>query len=115
MRVYADVSVSVADWSKMRARLIDVIGDYRDNPPPLPQDENRRGAGFPRLDCQRQLHHPGRARNIAFPMVMRRRTLSRVRGWASLRDPSVKVLRRGAELVIMTPEIREFLQKPRRD
>ncbi len=33
-------------------------------------------------------------------------------GLGILRDPQVKVLRRGRELVVMTPEIRTFLKEP---
>ena len=33
-------------------------------------------------------------------------------GLGLLRDPSVRVLRRGHELVAMTPEIRQFLKEP---
>ena len=42
-----------------------------------------------------------------------RRTTSRTgEGLGILRDPDVKVLRRGAEMVVMTPEIREFMREP---
>ena len=33
-------------------------------------------------------------------------------GLGILRDPDVKVLRRGTEMVVMTPEIREFMREP---
>ena len=109
-RVYADVSVSVADWSKMRARLIDVIGDYRDNPPPLPQDETEEGLAFLDWIVNDNFTILG-VREYRFPDGDAAADVVEGSGLGILRDPSVKVLRRGAELVIMTPEIREFLQK----
>ena len=33
-------------------------------------------------------------------------------GLGILRDPDVKVLRRGSEMVVMTPEIRDFMREP---
>jgi glutamate dehydrogenase len=111
-RVYADVAVSVADWSKMRARLIDVIGDYRDNPPPLPQDETEEGLAFLDWIVNDNFTILG-VREYRFPDGDAAADVVEGSGLGILRDPSVKVLRRGSELVIMTPEIREFLQKPR--
>src|SRR5207237_1249663 len=38
--------------------------------------------------------------------------ISAGQGLGILRDPDVKVLRRGTEMVVMTPEIREFMREP---
>ncbi len=110
-RVYGDVAVAVADWSKMRSRLIDVIGDYRDNPPPLPADEAEETLAFLDWIVNDNFTILG-VREYRFPDHDAAADIVEGSGLGILRDPSVKVLRRGSELVVMTPEIREFLQKP---
>ncbi|MCG6121866.1 MAG: NAD-glutamate dehydrogenase [Microvirga sp.] len=111
-RVYADVAVAVADWPQMRSRLNDVIGAYRDTPPPLPADENAEALAFLDWVVNDNFTILG-LREYRFPDGDAAADVVEGSGLGILRDPAVKVLRRGAELVTMTPEIREFLQKPR--
>ena len=59
----------------------------------------------------RQFHLPGLAR-IRFRPRAQARAVS-TGGLGILRDPEVRVLRRGKELVLITPEIMEFLNEPR--
>jgi glutamate dehydrogenase len=110
--VYADVAVAVADWVAMRTRVYAAVQSYRVNPPPLPREEVTEAIAF--------LDWIG-ADNFTFLGVREYRlaegetidgTVER-EGLGLLRDPSVRVLRRGRELVVMTPEIRAFLEKPR--
>src|SRR3954449_2970269 len=111
-KVYADVAVSVRDWPGMRTRIAEAIYSYRANPPPLPADEVSEAVAF--LDW---LAHD----NFTF-LGMREYRLPKgdaaadpvgASGLGLLRDPAVKVLRRGGELVTMSPEIRAFLARPK--
>ncbi len=114
-RVYADVRSAVDDWASMRLRLATAIQAYRANPPPLPEDEVEEALRF--------LEWIG-ADNFTFLGMREYRFAGGVQAVASadpvsgsglglLRDPDVLVLRRGRELVAMTPEIRAFLAKPK--
>ncbi|HZY23510.1 MAG TPA: NAD-glutamate dehydrogenase domain-containing protein, partial [Beijerinckiaceae bacterium] len=111
-KVYADVAVSVRDWPGMRTRIAEAIYSYRANPPPLPADEVSEAVAF--LDW---LAHD----NFTF-LGMREYRLPKgdaaadpveASGLGLLRDPAVKVLRRGGELLTMSPEIRAFLARPK--
>jgi glutamate dehydrogenase len=110
-KVYADVAVSVQDWPKMRTRIAEIVFAYRANPPPLPSDEASEALAF--LDWLA-------ADNFTFLGIREYRLPSGdaaadpvfESGLGILRDPSVRVLRRGRDLVVMTPEIRAFLARP---
>jgi glutamate dehydrogenase len=110
-RVYADVAVAVEDWPKMRSRLIEVIKDYRANPPPLPVDETEEALAFLDWIVNDNFTMLG-LREYRFPHGDVAADVVQGSGLGILRDPKVKVLRRGRELVVMTPEVRQFLQKP---
>jgi glutamate dehydrogenase len=115
-RVYSDVRVSVEDWRAMRARVGVAIADYKANPPPLPIDEITEAIQF--LDWLA-------ADNFTF-LGLREYRLGEATwgesaldlqavngtGLGTLRDPNVQVLRRGRELVTVTPEVLEFLREP---
>jgi glutamate dehydrogenase len=111
-KVYADVAVAVRDWPGMRARITEAVYSYRANPPPLPADEVAEAIAF--LDW-------AAADNFTF-LGMREYRLPKgdaaadpiaESGLGLMRDPDVKVLRRGRELVTMSPEIRAFLARPK--
>ncbi len=110
-KVYHDVRVAVDDWSAMRTRLGMAMQSYRNNPPPLPEEEMAEAMRF--LDWIS-------ADNFTF-LGMREYRFSAGEsaadqvggtGLGILRDPAVMVLRRGRDLVATTPEIRAFLNKP---
>jgi glutamate dehydrogenase len=108
-RVYADVAAAVGDLVGMRTRLYQAIQAYRVNPPPLPRGEIAEAIAL--------LDWIG-ADNFTF-LGMREYRIAESEadpvhesGLGLLRDPAVRVLRRGRELVVMTPEIRTFLQRP---
>ncbi len=42
-RVLRDVRESVEDWDKMHAQIVDIVRELEENPPPLDEDEIRRG------------------------------------------------------------------------
>lgn len=110
-RVYADVAVAVEDWPKMRSRMIQVIKDYRTNPPPLPVVETEEALAFLDWIVNDNFTMLG-LREYRFPKGDVAADVVQGSGLGILRDPTVKVLRRGRELVVMTPEVRQFLQKP---
>jgi len=110
-RTYADVALAVGDWAGMWARIDAVIRAYRTNPPPLDEDELSEAVAF--LGWLRD-------DNFVFLGVRAYRLAEddwthdpvAGSGLGLLRDPAVRVLRRGRELVVMTPEIRAFLARP---
>jgi len=109
--IFSDIRAAVSDWLPMRKRLAEVATDYRANPPLLPADEIAEAVQF--LDWLL-------ADNFTFLGLRDYRFSDQDmaadpipgEGLGILRNPEVKVLRRGAELVVMTPEIRAFLKEP---
>ena len=110
-QVHADVAVAVADWVAMRSRVFEAVQAYRLTPPALPAGEIAEAIAF--LDWLG-------ADNFTFLGVREYRIPDgdvaadpvEGSGLGLLRDPSVRVLRRGRDLVTMTPEIRAFLARP---
>src|ERR1700730_13894582 len=107
-----DVRACVTDWRAMRARVEQAIKTFNSNPPPLPVDEIAAANQFLQWLC---------ADNFTFLGLREYRfssdrdasdEISTGEGLGILRDPDVKVLRRGTEMVVMTPEIREFMREP---
>ncbi|MCA0400808.1 MAG: NAD-glutamate dehydrogenase [Proteobacteria bacterium] len=109
--IFADIRAAVSDWVPMRTRLAEIATRYRATPPMLPPDEIAEAVQF--LDWLL-------ADNFTFLGIREYRFSDREmssdpipsEGLGILRDPEVKVLRRGKELVVMTPEIRAFLREP---
>ncbi|NRG17144.1 NAD-glutamate dehydrogenase [Rhizobiales bacterium] len=111
--VMNDVRRAVTDWSDMRGRLQRAISTYKESPPPFAADDLAEAVQFLEwmeadnfiLLGMREYHFEGGAQ---------RGELSHKEGTGLglLKDPDVRVLRRGSEFVVMTPEIREFLMKP---
>jgi glutamate dehydrogenase len=107
-----DVRACVADWQAMRARVEQAIKTFDSNPPPLPIDEVAEANQFLQWLS---------ADNFTFLGLREYRfssdsdasdEISTGEGLGILRDPDVKVLRRGTEMVVMTSEIREFMREP---
>ena len=107
-----DVRACVTDWRAMRARVEQAIKTFNSNPPPLPIDEVAEANQFLQWLC---------ADNFTFLGLREYRfssdsdasdEISTGEGLGILRDPDVKVLRRGTEMVVMTSEIREFMREP---
>jgi glutamate dehydrogenase len=109
--IFVEIRAAVIDWIPMRTRLAEIATRYRATPPLLPADEIAEAVQF--LDWLL-------ADNFTL-LGMREYRFSDpdissdpvpAEGLGILRDPQVKVLRRGRELVVMTPEIRTFLKEP---
>src|SRR3954466_3667580 len=110
-RIYADVAVATDDTDAMRTQLAGLANEYRTNPPPLDSTEVAEASAF--LDWLSDRHFTllgMRAQQLpAAGPVPRPVTGS---GLGLLRDETAQVLRRGGELVAVTPEIRAFLEVP---
>ena len=108
--VLDQVRLAVQDWRAMLVRLGDVVAELKNIPPPLPVDEIAEAIQF--LDWLR-------ANNFTF-LGMREYAVS---GGAIepsppsalgvLRDPEMRVFRRGKEPLELTPEIMAFLKEPK--
>ncbi len=110
-RVYVDVGLAVDDWAAMRGRITEVIQAYRANPPPLPEDEVNEALQFLEWIAGDNFTLLG-IRAYRFPGGDAAADPIDGSGLGILRDPSVRVLRKNREMVVMTPEIRAFLAKP---
>jgi glutamate dehydrogenase len=110
--VLADVRLCVLDWRPMLARVGELIVDIKNNPPPLPVDEIAEATQFLEWLV---------ANNFTFLGIREYDLTGGERGYevipdsgrGILRSPDVHVLRRGNELVSITPEIMEFLNEPK--
>ena len=111
-RTLNDVRACVADWRAMRARVEQAIMNFRSNPPPLPIDEVAEANQFLQWLCADNFTFLGLREYRFSPDADASDDISTGEGLGILRDPDVKVLRRGAEMVVMTPEIREFMREP---
>ncbi|GGH30116.1 NAD-glutamate dehydrogenase [Alsobacter metallidurans] len=109
--VYGDVRVAVQDWAAMRGRVAEAIHSYRSNPPPLPGDEIAEAIAFLDWLAADNFTLLG-VREYRMPEGDSAADPVEGSGLGILADPNVKVLRRGRELVTMTPEIRAFLKEP---
>ena len=109
--VHNDVAVAVHDWPGMRARVAEIVHNYRLNPPPLPEDEVKEAIAFLDWISRDNFTFLG-LREYRLPSGDTAADPVEGSGLGLLRDPSVRVLRRGRELVAMTPEIRAFLERP---
>ncbi|HZH52763.1 MAG TPA: NAD-glutamate dehydrogenase [Microvirga sp.] len=111
-RVHNDVALAVHDWPGMRARVTEIVHNYRLNPPPLPEDEVKEAIAFLDWIARDNFTFLG-IREYRLPAGDTAADPVEGSGLGLLRDPSVRVLRRGRELVAMTPEIRAFLARPK--
>lgn len=111
--ILKDVESVVLDWKAMLLRLEETIAIFKITPPPLPQSDIEETVEFLRWLVNNNFTLLG-MREYSFDESSDEGELVRSdrKGLGLLRDPNVRVLRRGNELVTMTPEIREFLMRP---
>ena len=110
-KVYGDVAVAVRDWAAMRDAIVAAIREYAAQPPPLPRDDVREAIAFLEWLADNNFTFLG-VREYRFPEEDTAADPIQESGLGLLRDPTVSVLRRGRELVVMTPELRAFLGRP---
>jgi glutamate dehydrogenase len=108
--VLGQVRLAVQDWRPMLTRVAEVVGDLKNTPPPLPVDEIAEAIQF--LDWLR-------ANNFTFlglrDYVVDGNELKPVaeNALGIMRQPDMRVLRRGKEMLEFTPEIMAFLREPK--
>jgi glutamate dehydrogenase len=111
-KVLADVRVCVADWRAMKARIADVIAALRAAPPPLPVGETAEAIQFLEWLAADNFTFLGMRDYVvtgtADALEPRYET-----GLGLLRAHDMRELRRGSEQVVVTPEIRAFLEEPK--
>ena len=110
--VLEDVRLCVQDWRPMLARVGELIAEIKNNPPPLPVDEIAEATQFLEWLVANNFTFLG-VREYALTGAERGMEALAASGLGILRAPEMHVLRRGDELVAMTPEIMEFLKEPK--
>jgi glutamate dehydrogenase len=110
--VLADVRVCVQDWRPMLERLNEVTAELRANPPPLPADEIAEAIQFLQWLAADNFTLLG-ARDYALTEVAHELEPRFDTSLGLLRSPEMRLLRRGNQLVMLTPEILEFLREPK--
>src|SRR6478752_2838042 len=107
-----DVRACVTDWRAMRARVEQAINTFNSNPPPLPVDEVAEANQFLQWLCADNFTFLGLREYRFSSDINASDEISAGQGLGILSDPDVRILRRGTEMVVMTPEIREFMREP---
>ena len=110
--VLDDVRLCVQDWRPMLARVGAAIAEIKDNPPPLPVEEIAEATQFLEWLVANNFTFLG-VREYALTADESDYEPLFESGLGILRAPSVRVLRRGRELVSFTPEIMAFLKEPK--
>lgn len=112
-KVFADVRVVVSDWKPMVARLEQAIEGLKTRPPQIPADELDESLAFLKWLLDDHFTFLG-CREYGFDQDSADGDLYALEGsgLGVLRDSHVEILRRGRDLVSMTPEVREFLAEP---
>ena len=110
--VLADVRVCVQDWRPMLARVNEITAELKANPPPLPADEIAEAIQFLQWVAADNFTLLG-ARDYAFTDSEDALEPEFETGLGLLRSREMRLLRRGDQLVTITPEIREFLKEPK--
>ena len=110
--ILADVRIAVQDWQPMLARIRGIIAELRDNPPPLPVEEIAEASQFLEWIADDNFTLLG-ARD--FVVTKNDCLLEPVfeTGLGLLRSREPRLLQRWNEPLIITPEIRAFLEEPR--
>ena len=108
--VLSDVRLAVEDWRPMHERVNEVIAELTTTPPPLPVAEIAEAIEFLKWLLADNFTFIG-VRNYVFDgHDLQPDSRS---GLGIMRSPDVRVLRRGQELLEITPEIMAFLKEPR--
>jgi glutamate dehydrogenase len=108
--VLGEVRLAVQDWRPMLERINGIVAELKTNPPPLPVDEIAEAIQF----VQWLL-----AENFTF-LGVRDYTVDGERfepefdsALGIMRSRELRVLKRGSDLLEITPEIMQFLKEPR--
>jgi glutamate dehydrogenase len=110
--VLADVRVCVQDWRPMLTRASEVAAELKASPPPLPADEVAEAIQFLQWIAADNFTLLG-ARDYGYTDSEDALEPKFETGLGLLRSHEMRLLRRGNQLVTITPEIREFLKEPK--
>jgi len=108
--ILAEVRLAVTDWRPMLDRVKGIVAEMKDNPPPLPVDELAEAVQFLQWLLADNFTFLG-VRNYTLENDELKPDFDNALGIMRQRD--LRVLRRGTELLEMTPEIMAFLKEPR--
>jgi glutamate dehydrogenase len=110
-RTYVDVRQATDDWDGMRKRLTNTVAVLRNPHPLMPDDVVAEAIDFLSWLADDNFTILG-IREYRFAGGDTSADPVHGTGLGILRDPEIKILRRGHELVVMTPELRAFLARP---
>ncbi|HET9617650.1 MAG TPA: NAD-glutamate dehydrogenase, partial [Pseudolabrys sp.] len=108
--ILAEVRLAVIDWRPMLERINAIVADLKSNPPPLPVDELAEAIQFLQWLLADNFTFLG-VRNYRLDNDELKPDFDSALG--IMRQRELRVLRRGTELLEMTPEIMAFLKEPR--
>ncbi|MEE9586668.1 MAG: NAD-glutamate dehydrogenase domain-containing protein, partial [Hyphomicrobiaceae bacterium] len=109
--ILEEVGQVVGDWRVMLDRLNTMIQDYEQRPPPVSEVELAESIAFLRWLADGNFTLLG-VREFTLEGGAETGDLVPQGGLGILRNPDVRVLRRGKELVHLTPEVRRFYFQP---
>lgn len=111
--VLTEVRAAVDDWPRMQALVKSAINVYRHSPPPLPPEAVAEAVEFLNWLNADNFTFLGLREYAVGADATGEAELKLLpgTGYGILRDPAVSVLRRGREMVQVTPEITEFLRQ----
>ncbi|HLF23166.1 MAG TPA: hypothetical protein VI565_04520, partial [Burkholderiales bacterium] len=109
-KVLTDVRMAVADWRPMLDRVNSIVNELKTNPPPLPVDEIAEAIQFMQWLLVDHFTFLG-VRDYRFNGHELEPNFDTALG--IMRDRDLRVLKRGQELLEITPEIMAFLNEPR--
>ena len=111
--VLNDVRHTVQDWPKMRLRLTEASLTYKANPPSIPREELEESLEFIDWLGKDNFTFLGmREYKFASDDSSSELVSHPKSSLGILRNPETHVLRKGSEMVAISPEIREFLLRP---
>ena len=108
--VLGEVRLAVSDWRAMLERVNAVVAELKTNPPPLPVDEIAEAIQFLQWLLADNFTFLG-VRDYVLDGHDLQPNLDTALG--IMRTPDLRVLRRGHDLLEITPEIMAFLKEPR--
>ena len=108
--VLGEVRLAVQDWRPMRERVTSIVAELKANPPPLPVGEIAEAIQFLQWLLTDNFTFLG-VRNYDVDGEVLKPDFESALG--VMRSRELRVLKRGSELLEVTPEIMAFLREPR--
>ena len=108
--VLGEVRLAVQDWRPMRDRVTSIVAELKATPPPLPVDEIAEAIQFLQWLLADNFTFLG-VRDYKVDGQMLNPDFETALG--IMRSRELRVLKRGSELLEITPEIMAFLKEPR--